>query len=150
MHQPRHQYEQQPDRDEEGGRGGLLAAVQVQPRAQGAGQESVHAGQQGSDRQLPRLPHGREQIRSAREGEAASRRKAVRTQRRASQGEIRDLSKSRRQRQEVINDNKKTDSRKRVRFFCSAPQRKPGKLCPAVKCLRCRANMKYGGHLTAA
>ena len=28
--------------------------------------------------------------------------------------------------------------------------RKPGKLCPAVKCLRCRANVKYGGHLTAA
>ena len=28
--------------------------------------------------------------------------------------------------------------------------RKPGKLRPAVKCLRCRANMKYGGRLTAA
>ena len=27
---------------------------------------------------------------------------------------------------------------------------KPGKLCPAVKCLRCCANVKYGGHLTAA
>ena len=26
---------------------------------------------------------------------------------------------------------------------------KPGKLRPAVKCLRCRANVKYGGRLTA-
>ena len=63
------------------------------------------------------MPHGREQIRPAREGKSASRRKAVRAKRRASQGEVRDLSKSRRQRQEVISDRQKRIRVKRVRFF---------------------------------